>query len=88
MESAEQNYSACERKAAAAVFGVTKSRIRLLSAELFSLLARRQVLHNSFKKENIRSRLVGWLEIISMYEFSVYYASGGCDCEADCLLRY
>lgn len=88
MNSAERNYSACEREALAVIFALKKFRMYLLSTEPFKLITDHQALREAFRKEDIHGRLARWLDFLAEYEVEIAYRPGDRNKAADFLSRH
>ena len=65
LNSAEKNYSACEREAVAVFFALRKFRIFLLSGQRFDLLTDHQALRYALEKKDVHGLIARWLDFLA-----------------------
>ena len=76
LNTAEKNYSACEREALAVIYALRKFRVYLLSERPFELYTEHQGLRYAFSKKSIHRRLARWLDFLTENKFAVKYNPG------------
>ena len=65
LNSAEKNYSACEREAVAVIFALRKFRIFLLSGHRFDLVTDHQALRYALEKKDVHGLIARWLDFLA-----------------------
>ena len=88
LNSAERNYSACEREAVGVIFALRKFRLFLLSEHRFDLVTDHQALRYAFAKKDVHGRLARWMNFLAEYNYRVVYKPGKENCAADFLSRH
>ena len=88
LNSAEKNYSACEREAVAVIFALRKFRIFLLSGHRFDLVTDHKALRYGLEKKDVHGKIARWLDFIAEYDFKMIFRRGTENKAADYLSRY
>lgn len=66
---AGRNYSTCEKKVPAVVFGSRKIRVYFLSTHPFVLYIDQKALKAASAKRDVHGRLARWLDFLDYYGF-------------------